>query len=90
MSQHGFARDMEFTLVQQEADSLTFALEDNAETSAKYPFHFRLTITYTIVDNRLQVTWKVDNTNDRVMYFSIGGAPCIPLSYYRRNKTDRV
>ena len=34
MSQHGFARDMEFTLVQQKADSLTFVLEDNAETLA--------------------------------------------------------
>ena len=30
MSQHGFARDMEFTLVQQKADSLTFVNNKSA------------------------------------------------------------
>ena len=27
------------------------------------------------MDNHLKITWKVDNTNDHVMYFSIGGHP---------------
>lgn len=75
MSQHGFARDMEFTLTEQTQESLKFELNDTAETYAQYPFHFKLEITYKIVDNHLKITWKVDNTNDHKMYFSIGGHP---------------
>ena len=32
MNQHGFARDMEFSLVSQSADEVWFALEDTEET----------------------------------------------------------
>lgn len=75
MSQHGFARDMEFTLVEQTADSIRFVLEDTPETYEKYPFHFRLEIGYAIEENHIKVSWHVENKNDKTMYFSIGGHP---------------
>ena len=42
MSQHGFARDMDFNLVSQSEDELLFELKENEETLAKYPFSFVL------------------------------------------------
>ncbi|WP_406544619.1 galactose mutarotase, partial [Pseudobutyrivibrio sp.] len=48
MGQHGFARDMDFTLVSQTADELVFTLKDNEETKEKYPFSFILTLSYKI------------------------------------------
>ena len=44
MGQHGFARDMDFTLTDQTEDKLEFTLFDNEETYEKYPFHFQLQI----------------------------------------------
>ena len=38
MSQHGFARDMEFDLREQTEDTLWFSLKDNEATKEKYPF----------------------------------------------------
>ena len=75
MGQHGFARDMEFTLEAQEGKSIWFVLSSTEETYAKYPFRFRLHIGYTLDENEVSVHWKVDNTDEKPMYFSIGAHP---------------
>lgn len=75
MGQHGFARDMEFELVSRSDTKITMALTDNGETLRVYPFHFRLEISYELEDGRLTVEWKVVNTGNEALYFSIGGHP---------------
>jgi len=75
MGQHGFARDMEFTLEAQEGKSIWFVLSSTEETYVKYPFRFRLHIGYMLDENEVSVHWKVDNTDEKPMYFSIGAHP---------------
>lgn len=75
MSQHGFARDMEFDLIRQTEDELVFALKSTQDTLAKYPFRFGLEAGYRINGSNLVVSWKVSNHDDKEMYFSIGGHP---------------
>ena len=75
MGQHGFARDMDFTLTDQTEDKLEFTLFDNEETYEKYPFHFQLQIIYEVFQNQCRVTWKGKNMDDKTMYFQIGGHP---------------
>lgn len=75
MSQHGFARDMEFDLVDKTDSSISFILKSTPETIKKYPFEFELTITYELVDNELSVGWHVYNPATEKMYFSIGAHP---------------
>lgn len=75
MGQHGFARDMDFVLEKQTEDELVFFLRDSEESRQKYPFSFKLFITYKIIEDRVQVGWNVENTNAGTMYFSIGGHP---------------
>lgn len=79
MRQHGFARDMDFTLTDQTEDKLEFTLSDNEETYEKYPFHFQLQITYEVFQNECRVTWKVKNTDEKTMYFQIGGHPAFAV-----------
>ena len=74
-SQHGFARDMEFSPVSQSADEVWFALEDTEETYKVYPFHFHLEIGYRLEDASVSVMWKVKNINDKEMHFAIGAHP---------------
>lgn len=75
LSQHGFARDMDFELVSEKGDEIWFALEDSPETLEKYPFGFRLELGYRLQGRTVEVLWRVTNKNDREMYFSIGGHP---------------
>ncbi len=75
MSQHGFARDKTFELVSREDNELHFQLSEDDETLYIYPFPFRLTISYRLQDNKVIITYRVKNTGDRLMPFSIGGHP---------------
>ena len=75
MSQHGFARDKEFTVELQTADSIIFMIESNAEILKVYPYKFRLFITYTLNLNKLEINYKVVNTDSQKIFFSIGAHP---------------
>lgn len=73
--QHGFARDMEHTLRQQDADSVTLCLEANALTMKKFPFAFQFITTYTLEGNTVSHRVEVINDSDEVMPFGLGFHP---------------
>ena len=75
MSQHGFARDMEFLLVSSSENEIWFELRETKETYERYPFLFSLQIGYQLVGSSVKVSWKVVNTDKKSLYFSIGGHP---------------
>ena len=75
MGQHGFARDMEFTLEHAEKTKIWFVVASTEETLEKYPFAFCLHIGYELCGNEVKVLWKVENADDKPMYFSIGAHP---------------
>lgn len=79
MSQHGFARDYEFELVDYDNTSVTYIFKENEETLTKYPFKFNLIIKYTLINNIIKIDWTVKNNNDRMISFSIGAHPAFNL-----------
>ncbi|MEG0179720.1 MAG: aldose 1-epimerase family protein, partial [Oscillospiraceae bacterium] len=72
---HGFARDLEFALVKQDETCVSFELAANAITMEKFPFVFRLTITYTLSGTTLSQDVEVANEGDWDMPFSVGFHP---------------
>ena len=70
--QHGFARDLEHTLQEETADSLTFQLTWNADTLARYPWKFVLETRHQLAGRALHTTYRVVNEDDRAMPFQIG------------------
>ncbi len=80
MSQHGFARDMEFHPVESENPlEKIYALQDNERTYSVYPFHFRLQISHRLNGRVLIVSWRVENRDDKELLFNIGGHPAFRL-----------
>lgn len=75
MPQHGFARDSKFAVSYQRPDSISFVLRDNVQTLKMYPFHFELTINYTLLNDLLEINFHVRNLDTKEMLFSIGGHP---------------
>lgn len=75
MMQHGFARDKEFSVIEHNEDEIWLELRDDGETYKLYPFHFSLKIGYRLVENRIEVLWKVENIDTKTMYFNIGAHP---------------
>lgn len=75
LSQHGFARDMEFSLIEQTETEVWFRLKSDEETLKKYPFSFVLEIGYRLEQQQVQVIWRVKNPSEHEMYFQIGAHP---------------
>lgn len=75
MGQHGFARDMEFTLVNHTDNLLVMRLEADENTKAKYPFDFALELEYHLVGNEIKEVYRVINTDKETIHFSIGAHP---------------
>jgi galactose mutarotase-like enzyme len=79
MTPHGFARDMNFSLIERGDNSLVYQLLPTVETRARYPFEFALTITYKLDGNTLSIQYAVRNNGKAVMPFSIGAHPAFNL-----------
>lgn len=74
-SQHGFARDSEFTCKEVSKNSITHCLKSSEQTRRNYPFDFELVIRHTIENNKISINWEVSNAGKDTMYFTIGGHP---------------
>ena len=74
-TQHGFARDMEFTCVDENSSTVAHRLIANEQTRVIYPYAFQLTVRHILDGRQLRVEWSVANHGNDTMYFSIGGHP---------------
>jgi galactose mutarotase-like enzyme len=77
LPQHGFARDQEFVLINQDETSLTFQLMATPASRAIFPFEFELRVRYELRGTTLTVAWHVRNPAAAAheLLFSIGAHP---------------
>lgn len=75
LSNHGFARDSEFTEAGTSENSVALTLSSNAETKAVYPYDFTFTAEYSLNGSELEVRFTVKNTGNSEMFFFVGGHP---------------
>ncbi|UWY26733.1 aldose 1-epimerase family protein [Flavobacterium sp. TR2] len=79
LPRHGFARDMDFELIEKTENKAIFSLKSSEETLQKYPFEFELQLIYTLNENSLELEYKIINKGKEKMPFSIGAHPAIAL-----------
>lgn len=83
---HGFGRLSDFVCINEYP--LIFRLTSNDDTLKNYPFEFALSVGYALDDNRLLVTWCVQNLDDKTIYFSIGAHPALTVPFDGGNFDD--
>lgn len=79
LPQHGFARDREFTCIFQSDTELQFLLTSDEESREQYPFDFELTLRYILESHSIRVQYRVKNTGNAPLYYSIGWHPAFHL-----------
>nr|WP_294780176.1 aldose 1-epimerase family protein [uncultured Flavobacterium sp.] len=79
LPRHGFARDMEFELIEKTDNKAVFSLKSSEETLKKYPFNFELQLIYTLNESALSLEYNIINKGEEKMPFSIGAHPAIAL-----------
>jgi galactose mutarotase-like enzyme len=81
LGRHGFARDHTFEVVEQTDASATFLLRSNDQIKSVYPYSFLFLVKYTLEQNKLLITFTVENIGVPDLLFSVGAHPAfaIPL-----------
>lgn len=72
---HGFARGLDFEVVEEGPDFISFMLKENEETKKVFPFDFALIVTHRFLQNGFETRFTVENHSSREMPFLIGGHP---------------
>lgn len=81
MGRHGFARQSAFALVEQTDTHACFALTDSDESHKAYPYRFVFEVAYALNGNALSVTYRVRNTDDKPVFFSVGAHPAFNVPF---------
>lgn len=72
---HGFAKKSEFELIEESDSKAVYKLSYDENTLAMYPFKFNLYVCYTLERNKLKIDYKVENVDNKEIYFQIGTHP---------------
>lgn len=75
MTSHGFIRNRVLKVYEKSLDSITFVDTFDDFTLSKWPFKYKFFVTYTLFEDKISVSMKVMNVDERDMYFNIGGHP---------------
>ncbi|MDY5612538.1 aldose 1-epimerase family protein [Dysosmobacter sp.] len=72
MSRHGFARGLDFSPVEQDANRVVLELRESPATLVRYPFPFSLRVCHALTEAGFSTAFRVENTGDAPMPFCIG------------------
>lgn len=75
MGIHGFAASCDFSVAEHSSNRLELELCSNEATAAQYPFDFIFCIGYSLRGNTLDISYRVQNRDNKTMPFAIGGHP---------------
>lgn len=76
LTQHGFARDMDFESIPQDQEGrMAFVLKADEHTRSLYPYDFQLNVEFELDANTVTKRDVVKNTGSTPMYYMIGNHP---------------
>ena len=80
MGLHGFGWKSEFSVADQKENSCTLELTDSEATREHYPFASRLRVGFQLEEDRLKVSFTVENRSKSAMPFALGWHPGFQLA----------
>lgn len=82
LPKHGVVRYAEFEVFAQSESSVTLIHKANEETLKVYPYHYTLYVTFILCEESLSCEMKVVNSDQKTMYYHIGGHPAFNCPLY--------
>ena len=86
MGKHGFIRGHELEVYDIKENEITFFTKEDESTLEVYPYKFNFYVTYRLIDNLLDVSFKIHNSGDTKLYYMLGGHPAFKVPLYDYEK----
>lgn len=75
-TQHGFARDRQFNVIEQTPTMVIMEQHDDESTRQVFPFAFSLQIKYELQAGKLNINYTVENpSGDETLIYALGAHP---------------
>ena len=75
-TQHGFARDRKFQVIEQTPSMVVMEQHDDSETKKAFPFSFSLQVKFELVIDKVEISYVVKNpSGDETLIYAIGAHP---------------
>jgi galactose mutarotase-like enzyme len=75
LSMHGFAQHREFVIAEKSETFIMYELMDDQESYKHFPWHFRLSVGYSLEGDTLKTEYRIKNRDTKEMFFTVGGHP---------------
>lgn len=75
LPRHGFAKLMDFSVVDSGPENVTLRISCTEETRKMYPFSFYFDVSYVLEGSTLVIVFAAENKGGETMYFGLGGHP---------------
>ena len=75
MPRHGIVRKKEFLLEKADDEEVVYSISADSEMLAKYPYDFKLSISYSLSGKSINVQYTVENNSNVVMPCFLGAHP---------------
>lgn len=90
-TQHGFARDREFKVVDQSSSRVILEQTDSEDTLKVFPFAFQLQVIYELAGDQLNVCYSVTNPDkEHSLIYAIGAHPGFNMPLSNQGTFDQV
>jgi galactose mutarotase-like enzyme len=75
MAMHGFAKDMEFNLVDKKDELLILEITGSEETLRQFPYKFRFQVEFSLEGKSMAERFRIINEGNESMSFGFGAHP---------------
>ena len=75
MPRHGIVRKLEFALEKADEEEIVYSIASNEELLKKYPYDFKLSISYSLSGKSIVVKYHIDNLGEEIMPCFLGAHP---------------
>ncbi|MCK8520162.1 aldose 1-epimerase family protein [Aquimarina sp. D1M17] len=76
LPKHGFIRYNKDLVFKKDSDTkISLSLGSSEKTLAMYPFEFFFEISFELIENKIEISHRIENIGTKTMYFNVGGHP---------------
>ncbi len=83
---HGLLRYTDLFIKEKKDDEVTLGFDSNSYSLELYPYLFSFEINYKLTKNKLNITYKITNKDNKKIYYEFGGHPALKVSGHDNDK----
>ena len=77
---HGLLRYTDLFIKEKKNDEVTLGFDSNSYSLEIYPYLFSFEINYKLIKNKLNITYRITNKDNKRIYYEFGGHPALKVS----------